>query len=372
MYKQVLIVAPGEYEGCVLHNYVERLRKQVIRTLLGLKQHKLAGRRIDSTTTNDVVMKIDFETSYIFELLTVRDQESNKSQAFERLEALTAIEAAKVYKRVMRQIDDHNTKLILVKYMIYVCKNAYEESVLAEIESIAGTKVSLSVIELSLNILVQLPADLQDAMRHLIGKPSIIVESLLMGCHIDIAAELLKKYPKLIDDEMIYSAARKAVSMAPKKKYSGAGILTGDAVADAAIRKNHYYNNTPNMPLAKSILDISAAHDAISAGKACFRLCDNLSSSFKYTRRTCRCSFRCCVTCWYTQKQFEVYTEPLYTDGSESMDVSSEKRPSRPGSPALWKQCDKYMSCFTLLRTLHMLDIDDVKVKSTIYLIHRK
>ena len=65
-------------------------------------------------STNDVVMKIDFETSYIFELLTVRDQESNKSQAFERLEALTAIEAAKVYKRVMRQIDDHNTKLILV------------------------------------------------------------------------------------------------------------------------------------------------------------------------------------------------------------------------------------------------------------------
>merc|ERR1711871_505155 len=35
------------------------------------------------------------------------------------------------------------------------------------------------------------------------------------------------------------------------------------------------------------------------------------------------------------------------------------------GSPALWKQCDKYMSCFTLLRTLHMLDIDDVKVKLT-------
>ena len=81
--------------------------------------------------------------------------------------------------------------------MIYVCKNAYE-SVLSEIKSIAGTKVSLSVVELSLNILVQLPADLQDAMRHLIGKPSIIVESLLMNCHIDIYAEHLKSIEAII------------------------------------------------------------------------------------------------------------------------------------------------------------------------------
>ena len=105
MYKQVLIVAPDEYEGWQkVAQLCRTAPKQVIRTLLGLKQHKLAGRVIDSTTTNDVGMKIDFETSYIFELLTVRNQESNKSQAFERLEALTAIEAAKVYKRVMAKL----------------------------------------------------------------------------------------------------------------------------------------------------------------------------------------------------------------------------------------------------------------------------
>ena len=36
---------------------------------IGSKAHKLAGRVIDSTTTNDVVMKIDFETSYILSYL---------------------------------------------------------------------------------------------------------------------------------------------------------------------------------------------------------------------------------------------------------------------------------------------------------------
>ena len=367
MYKQILIVAPDQYEGWQkIAQLCRTAPKQVIRTLLSLKQHKLAGRVIDSTTTNDIVMKIDFETSYIFELLTVRDQESNKSQAFERLEALTAIEAAKVYKRVMHQIDDHNTKLILVKYMIYVCKNANEESELSEIESIAGTKVSLSVIELSLNILVQLPNDLQDAMRHLIGKPSVIVESLLMGCHIDIAAELLKKYPKLIDNEMIYNAARKAVSMAPKKKYSDVGILTGDVIADTAIRENHYYNNTPNMPLAKSILDISAAHDSISAGKACFRLCDNLSSLLsKPGAHIPMLISMLRHMLVYAKKQFEMNLEPLYANEPESMDIYFGISHLGKGSPALWKQCDKYMSCFTLLRTLHMLDIDDVKIKLT-------
>ena len=115
---------------------------------------------------------------------------------FERLEALNAIEAAQVYKRIMNQIDDHGTKLILVKYMIYVCSNATGGDEVAKIESIAGTQVSLSVIELSLNILVKLPNHLQDTMRHLIGKPSIIVESLLMGSHISIVAKLLKRYPK--------------------------------------------------------------------------------------------------------------------------------------------------------------------------------
>ena len=95
--------------------------------------------------------------------------------------------------------------------MIYVCSNATGGDEVAKIESIAGTQVSLSVIELSLNILVKLPNHLQDTMRHLIGKPSIIVESLLMGSHISIVARLLKRYPKLINDEMIFGAARKAV-----------------------------------------------------------------------------------------------------------------------------------------------------------------
>ena len=80
-------------------------------------------------------MKIDFETSYIFELLTVQQQANNKSKAFERLEALNAIEAAQVYKRIMNQIDDHGTKLILVKYMIYVCSNATGGDEVAKIES---------------------------------------------------------------------------------------------------------------------------------------------------------------------------------------------------------------------------------------------
>ena len=54
MYKQVLIVAPGEYEGWQkVAQLCRTAPKQVIRTLLGLKQHKLAGRVIDSTTTNE-------------------------------------------------------------------------------------------------------------------------------------------------------------------------------------------------------------------------------------------------------------------------------------------------------------------------------
>lgn len=369
IYKQVLSVAPHKYKTWQQIAKLCRTKpEQVIRTLLGLKQHKLAGRIINSTTTNDIEMKIDFETSYIFELLTVQQQANNKSKAFERLEALNAIEAAQVYKRIMNQIDDHGTKLILVKYMIYVCSNATGGDEVAKIESIAGTQVSLSVIELSLNILVKLPNHLQDTMRHLIGKPSIIVESLLMGSHISIVAKLLKRYPKLINDEMIFGAARKAVSMAPKERYSHVGILTGDIEADTAIRANHYYDNTPNMSLAKSILDISAANNPANAGKACFRLCDHLSAALSApdAHITMLLSMLRHLLV-YAKSQFEIHPENLMNDTAATTenDVYFGIMFLGQGSSALWKQCDKYMSCFTLLRTLHMLELDDVKVNLT-------
>eukprot|EP00943_MAST-04B_sp_MAST-4B-sp1_P005186 g5186.t1 len=369
IYKQVLLVAPDAYKTWQkLATICRTAPEQVIRKLLSLKQHKLAGRIINSTTINDVEMKIDFETSYIYELLTVQQHRNNKSKAFERLEALNAIEAAQVYKRIMNQIHDHDTKLILVKYMIYVCSNATEDTEVAKIEQIVGTQASLSVIELSLNILVQLPNNLQDAMRHLIGKPSIIVESLLMGSHISIVAELLKKYPKLIDGEMIFVAARKAVSMAPKEKYRHAGILTGNLDEDTVIRANHYYDNTPNMSLTKSILDISAVDNPANAGKACFRLCDHLSASLSApdAHITMLLSMLRHLLV-YAKSQFEIHPEN-FMDGDETSaddDVFFGIMYLGRGSSALWKQCDKYISCFTLLRTLHMLDLDDVKVKLT-------
>eukprot|EP00945_MAST-04E_sp_MAST-4E-sp1_P004972 g4972.t1 len=198
---------------------------EIARKMIALQEHQLVARIMAQFSLGDGknLVQIEFETSYILELLT---KFKNKPKAFERLEALPPYESALVCKKVMDQIDDHRTKLILVQFLIRLLEKADSDSV-EDFKDGAITIESLSVVELSLNILVRLPHDLQRNMRHLIGKPSLLVESLLMDCHISLVRDLISVYPTLLDNNMIFVAAQNALSL-----------------------KGTYYENTPNMVLA--------------------------------------------------------------------------------------------------------------------------
>ena len=354
-YKSILVVNPGAYftSWQMVGQMCRENPADIVRRLLAVQEHQLAGSIMSQVSLGEnlKLVRIEFETSYILELLM---KQNDKSKAFERLEALEAVESARVCQNVFQQIDDHQTKLILIQFLINVSENIGDSKV-AELQSVLAVD-SLSVVELSLNILVRLPRNLSHRLHHLIGKPTLIVESLLMSCHISLVNQLLTEYPTLLNNGMIFTAAQKALSLKQHGQYRQ-NILTGVEEEDVQIRLTHVYAETPNMVLAKSIMDIMAGHDLIGAGKACFWLCDRLSLSLRSSDNSTMILGMLRHLLVYAKKQFDSFEESGMVYEPEVVEeVTFGVKLLGTGASGLSQQCDAYRSCCTLLRTLQSME----------------
>ncbi|CAL5220409.1 g2420 [Coccomyxa viridis] len=146
----------------------------------------------------------------------------------------------------------------------------------------AGQRSSFGAITLSLHV----PQPWRERLSHLLGRPDLLLESLIMAQQFDAAREILQQAPHLQSDNLLRQYARKAVncqsenllerasSMALTDKDVAPSILTGDAKQNAIIRQHFRYLIAPSAALVACILSLSSSE--VAAAESALRVASDL------------------------------------------------------------------------------------------------
>eukprot|EP00941_MAST-03F_sp_MAST-3F-sp1_P002465 g2465.t1 len=248
----------------------------VARLLSDCKEHALAIKVIDifqrrknsDKKSNKSVdkLELEFESDWILDLLV---RLNNRDFAFRKLKLLGQ-QAVPLCRMLLIRVECLDTKLLLVRFLLSMESEQYDEN--------TNEQSKISILELSLQILLRLPKDLQEKLRHLESKPSLIVESLLLMEKISLVAELFDEFDELRQDDVITTLAERALKIDSnvQLRYPSTVALTGDLITDENIREKHKFSSAPSTKFAMSLLDLCS--DARTAGNACFIFSDLLSN----------------------------------------------------------------------------------------------
>ena len=261
------------------------------RELARLGKHPLARRVCDtfvSAQSSKLLLEEELTELWAFDLLTSSSSAASDvaSQAFRMLESLESSSASRVCENILKRLGDRmlHKQLLLVRFLQ---------------QRGFGTS-RLAVLELSLRVLTRLSASLASQLSHLIGKPELILESLLMANRLEAVKLLLgeTRFVSLRNDNLSIRLAGKALEMcdssfdgsfreSEEKKEEEeeeekeqedtdtlSFVLTGDETKDAAIRRKHVFEDTPSVDLAKSLLSLCAS--PLAAADAAVSFCDRL------------------------------------------------------------------------------------------------
>ena len=96
-------------------------------------------------------------------------------------------------------MQNYNVRLFLVSYQLNHLRNVLT------LESYN----SLYSEEMAIKILVRLPPDDQERVKHLTTLPNLIVESLLMDSRVELVFNLMREFPELQSDSLALTDAAK-------------------------------------------------------------------------------------------------------------------------------------------------------------------
>lgn len=247
----------------------------VARKLARLGEHFLARRVCDTfvpSLEDSSKLREDLTALWAFDMLTSDDDKENVvvRRTFHMLGSLESSSAFRVCEDLLRRLGDRmlHTQLLLVRYLRE-----------------GGFKSDrLAVLELSLRILTRLSTSLAKQLSHLIGKPALILESLMMAKRLEAVKLLLGEshFVSLRNDELSIRLAGRALEMSKSSMFDKENedkdilsfVLTGDESRDAKIRRDHVYPNTPSVDLAKLLLELCAS--SLAAADAAVSFCDRL------------------------------------------------------------------------------------------------
>merc|ERR1711871_1773680 len=217
---------------------------QVVRYLSSLQQHDLAHRVMQEWSVNKIPitskfhqnenesneddqskvgkseiklvahskneLRSELQENQVLHLLT-ECTFNDKARAFSILASINVDDACMICESLLEKVKEIDTKLLLAQFLQYLLstKDIKEKE---NRDEKASENDILAVKELSLNILVRLPAELQTTLRHLIGFPNLLVEALLMEQKTDLVMALFRDFQELRCDEVVIRYAGKALN----------------------------------------------------------------------------------------------------------------------------------------------------------------
>jgi len=245
------------------------LARRAAKNLLEKKDSKVPfGENYES-----VMIHIEQEYSLnILQGISVTDK--SRGKVLEALSNLNPENALKVCKFVMEKLENHENKLFLCQFILKSLKSHMNHEQLTRYES---TMKGMRVIRL-------LDEDQQKRFDHLLLKPELIVENLIIFNEITKVAKILNDIPELQNDDLLIEYGMKALSLDNfnllpedlKKRKPQVFSLT-DNEYNKTIRKNFNFPQAPSILLAKSILDLCRSYR--KAGDSILTLCDNISQT---------------------------------------------------------------------------------------------
>ena len=169
----------------------------VARELARLGEHPLARRVCDTFVLSDSASKRlreELTELWAFDLLTSSSSSSSSddavSRAFHMLKSLESASSSRVCENILKRLGDRmlHTQLLLVHFL----------------QQLGFGTSRLAVLELSLRVLTRLSASLARQLSHLIGKPALILESLLMANRLEAVKLLLSetRFVSLRNDDL--------------------------------------------------------------------------------------------------------------------------------------------------------------------------
>eukprot|EP00939_MAST-03C_sp_MAST-3C-sp1_P000105 g105.t1 len=315
---------------------------------------------------------------------------TNTARAFHMLESLGAASLA-VCDNILRRLGKRmlHTQLLLVRFL---------RSSSARFIPKDRTK-RFEVLEQSLRILTQLTDKLAKRMGHLLGRPALLVESLLMTNHVKTVDALFRdsRFESLRSNEIAVRLAGKALlvnfeEISSKRRRSSLTrtkhieslrdndhneirlndfVLTAQVEKDNTIRRQHKYANAPSIDMARSLLRLCPS--PLSAAEAAVNFCDRLCLSqstdiLDTARRPSKPSLtplvrelivhllRFARRCFgEVERDSSGATPPALTSPHDVKEKYRELVEKNTKAAAGVRTCAKLLKCIPLLETLHRL-----------------
>eukprot|EP00210_Caulerpa_lentillifera_P007171 g6861.t1 len=207
LYQRILATSLKDEFGCWIDvDYLyQQDCAQLIRRLLTSDGLIYA---LDVIRHKDVIpmnLKFTVYAAYVQDLCQGKiSQGKGPLQAIKFLKSLSAYEAFTVGMKVLAISGSLRFSRVLVQYL----------------NSLKGTLTSKSVeqleeIELGISALKYLPQQWSEKCSHLVERPLLIVESLIMAKQMALVKKMLEESPTLRDDKLLIYYARKALGLGP-------------------------------------------------------------------------------------------------------------------------------------------------------------
>lgn len=290
--------------------------------LLELQQHDLARTLTQMYGLTDPLHSL--ELSWLHYFFT---KKNDKTSAVNRLLASPPAQAVSFALQLLDIFD-------LIQHRVLLCSMMLTHPRLHSWLSPEQDE-HLRVLLASLQLLGAVSETMQPHFSRVLGKPALILESLLMNARVDLLEPFLADFPKYRHDALILRYARKALALSPSpppvrgqhaslgggggseifvpkllvsdeeggdaveepsvdekedegdeasaleeavvesRGLGGRWCLTGNAAADRRLRKEHVFEVAPSIGLAKQILELCS--DRPENASSCFGICHELS-----------------------------------------------------------------------------------------------
>lgn len=220
---------------------------------------------------------------YMLQVNTITDK--IRTKVMQALSRLSPENALSVCKHVLLRLDIYENKMFVCEFIL----SSFKELLTPEqIHSYEATLIGMKVIRL-------LDDENKKKLGHLLLKPTLIIENLIILNEIGRVAKILSEIPELREDRLLVEYGLKALSLKnfdlvfqeEAKKKTSRTFSSDNEEHNAAIRKYFTFPQAPSILLAKSILDI--CKDYKLAGDSILSLCDEISKS-QHLSRTNRIS----------------------------------------------------------------------------------
>ncbi|EFC39804.1 predicted protein [Naegleria gruberi] len=206
------------------------------------------------------------------------------SKVTQALSRLSPENALSVCKHVLEKLEIYENKLFVCEFILSVYKEHLKKD---QLEQYTASLMGMRVLKL-------LDEENKKKYNHLLLKPSLIIENLIINNEMLKVSRILNELPELQNDDLLIEYGMKALSLknfeqtdTTKKKSSSRVFTLNNEEHNNNIRINFSFPQAPSILLAKSILDICKNNRKV--GDSILTLCDEISKT-QHISRTNRIS----------------------------------------------------------------------------------